>query len=169
VSIPPLYELVRYRDELERLSDSGEIPPEEIADTLALLEGDIREKAINVAGFTRNLEAAADVIKAAGRQMLARAERLEKRAESVRNYLLFQCQAAGITKIEAPWFVISVRKNPPAVVIDDPSAIPQEYMRPPPPPPPPAPDKTAISRALKAGDDVPGAHLMQGERLEIKE
>jgi hypothetical protein len=169
VSIPPLYELVRYRDELERLSDSGDIPPEEIADTLALLEGDIREKAINVAGFTRNLEVAADVIKAAGRQMLARAERLEKRAESVRNYLLFQCQAAGITKIEAPWFTIAVRKNPPAVVIDDPAQIPQEFMRPPPPPPPPTPDKALIGRVLKTGDIVPGAHLIQNERLEIKE
>ena len=169
MSIPPLYELVRYRDELERLSDSGEIPPEEIADTLALLEGDIREKAINVAGFTRNLEAAADVIKAAGRQMLARAERLERRAESVRNYLLFQCQAAGITKIEAPWFTIAVRKNPHSVVIDDVTQIPAEFMRPPPPPPPPAPDKSAINQALKAGDAVPGAHLIQTERLEIRE
>jgi hypothetical protein len=30
------------------------------------------------------------------------------------------------------------------------------------------PDKKAIAAALKAGEDVPGAHLERGQRLEIK-
>jgi hypothetical protein len=35
--------------------------------------------------------------------------------------------------------------------------------------PEPRPDKVKIKAALKAGEDVPGAHLFQNERLEIKE
>ena len=165
----PLYELVRYQSELERLADSGDVPAEQIADTLEALEGDIKEKAVQVAAFTRNLDAAASAIREAGRAMLARAERIERRADGIRNYLLFQCQVAGITKIEAPWFVLSVRKNPPSVVIDDEAQIPAEFIAPPPPAPPPRPDKAAIGKALKAGGSVPGAHLMQTERLEIRE
>jgi hypothetical protein len=164
----PLYELVRYQTELERLADSGEVPPEEIKDTLEALDGDIKEKAVQVAAFTRNLDAAAAAIREAGRAMLARAERLERRADGVRNYLLFQCQVAGITKIEAPWFTLAVRKNPPAVVIDNERELPAEFMVQP-PAPPPRPDKTAIKAAIKAGEDVPGAHLSESDRLEIRE
>lgn len=164
----PLYELVKYHHELELLADSGEVPPEQIADTLEALEGDINEKAVNVAAFTRNLDASAAAIREAGKAMLARADRIEKRADGVRSYLLFQMQAAGITKIESPWFTLAVRKNPPAVVVDDEAQVPPEFIVTP-PPPAPRPDKDAIKRALKAGTAVPGCHLLQGERLEIRE
>lgn len=163
----PLYELVRYQHELEALADSGEVPAEQIADTLEALDGDIQDKAIQVAAFTRNLEASATAIRDAGKAMLARADRIEKRAESVRAYLLFQMQATGITKVECPWFTLAVRKNPPAVAIDDEAAIPPEFVVQP-PPPAPRPDRDAIKRALKAGADVPGCRLTQTERLEVK-
>ena len=163
----PLYELTQYRRELEVLADSGEVPPEQIADTLEALEGDIKEKAIQVAAFSRNLEATATAVREAGKAMLARAERIEKRAESIRNYLLFQMQVNEITKIESPWFTLAVRKNPPSVVIDDEAQLPAEFIVQP-PPPPPRPDKESIKRALKDGKDVPGAHLLQAERLEVR-
>lgn len=163
----PLYELVRYQHDLQLLADAGEIPPEQIADTLDALDGDIREKAIDVAAFTRNLDATAQAVREAAKAMLSRADRIEKRAESIRNYLLFQCQAAGVSKIESPWFTLAVRKNPPSVVIDDETQIPPEYIVQP-PPPAPRPDRDAIKRAIKSGADVPGCHLLQTERLEIR-
>lgn len=163
----PLYELVRYQRELEALADSGEIPPEQIAETLELIKGDVRDKAVNVAAFTRNLEASASAIREAANAMKARAERLEKRAESIRQYLLFQLQVASILRIECPWFTLAVRKNPPSVSIDDESKIPEEYLIQP-LPPPKRPDKPSIARALKAGEDVPGARLIDSDRLEIK-
>lgn len=166
--LTPLYELTNYRQQLERLADSGEVPPEEIADTLNALEGDIHEKAVQVAAFARNLEATADAVREAAKAMLARADRIEKRAEGVRNYLLFQMQANGISKVECPYFTLAVRKNPPAVVIDDEAQIPAEFIVTP-PPPAPRPDKAAIARAMKSGTDVPGCHLIQNERLDIKE
>ena len=162
----PLYELTRYQSELERLADSGEVPPEEIADTLQALEGDIKEKAVQVAALTRNLDSAAEAIREAGLAMIARAERLERRADGIRNYLLFHLQVAGITKIEAPWFVVSVRKNPPSVVIEDEIQIPAEFMVQP-PPPPPRPDKVAIGAKLKAGETVRGRAADADGELEI--
>jgi hypothetical protein len=164
----PLYELVRYQHELATLAESGDIPAEQIADTLEALEGDLQEKAVNVAAFTRNLDATASAVREAAKAMLARAERIEKRAESIRAYLLFNMQASGITKVESPWFTLAIRKNPPSVVVDDDAQIPPEFIVQP-PPPAPRPDKAAIGRALKAGTVVPGCHLFQNERLEIKE
>ena len=166
--VTPLYELVRYQHELEVLADSGDIPPEQIRDTLEALEGDIQDKAINVAAFTRNLEATAESVREAAKAMLARADRIEKRAESIRAYLLFNMQAAGISRVESPWFTLALRKNPPAVIVDDESQIPAEYFVQPPAPPPRL-DKVSLKKAIQAGTEVPGAHLLQSERVEIKQ
>lgn len=165
-----LYELTDRWRALEALADSDELPPDVIRDTLDALEGELQEKATNVAMFIRNLESTADQIDAAAAKMKQRAERLRKRGESLNAYLLLNMQVTGITKIESPWFTLAVRKNPPAVVIDDASQIPEAYLRTPEPAPPPvsAPDKKAIAAAFKDGEDVPGCHIFVGERLEVK-
>lgn len=164
----PLYELVKYQHELEALADSGEVPAEQITDTLEALDGDIQDKSVQIAAFTQNLEATAQAVREAAKAMLSRADRIEKRAESIRAYLLFNMQAAGISKVECPWFTLSVRKNPPSVVVDDESRLPPEFIVHP-PPPAPRPDRDAIKRAIKAGGEVPGARLVQSDRLEIRE
>ena len=166
--MPHLYEIVRHRAEFERLADSGELDPLVIADTLESLDGELNDKAVTIAQFTRNLDATAQAVAEAGKAMLARAERIRKRADSIRAYLLFQLEFAQVSKIESPWFVISVRRNPPSVVIDDERDIPAEFITQP-EPPAPRPDKGAIRDAIKAGRDVPGARLVQSDRLEIKE
>jgi hypothetical protein len=115
-----------------------------------------------------NLDATAAAVREAGKAMLERAQRLEKRAQSIRDYMLFQLQFAQVRRIESPWFVIQVKRNPPAVVIDDEKAIPSDYFTVP-EPPAPRPDKVLIRDALKAGEDVPGCRLVQSDRLEVKE
>ncbi len=138
-----------------------------IADTLEGLSGELEQKATNVAMFVRNLEATAAQIKDAEKQMAERRKAIEAKADSIRQYLKANMQRTGITKIECPYFAISLKKNPPSVVIDDLSSIPAEYMVTP-PPPPPAPDKALIKSAIQSGKDVAGAHIEQGERVEIK-
>jgi hypothetical protein len=149
-----------------KLSDS-DLPPEVINDTLESLSGELEEKCTNVALFVRNLEATAESIKAAEKQMADRRKAIENKANSIRQYLQVNMQRTGITKIESPYFALTIKKNPPSVVIDDVEAIPSEFMVTP-APPPPAPDKKAIGEKLKAGEQVPGCHLEQGERLDIK-
>jgi hypothetical protein len=60
------------------------------------------------------------------------------------------------------WGEMKLKKNPPSVVIDDLTQIPTQYQRqkiqvdi----------DKVAIKAAIKAGEEVPGAHLEQGTSL----
>ena len=166
--MPHLYEIVRHRAEFERLAEQGDLDPEVILGTLESLDGELNDKAVSVAQFSRNIEATAQAVREAGKAMLERAARLEKRAEAIRNYLLMQLEFAQVSKIESPWFVIQVKRNPPAVVIDSEDHIPLVYMTQP-EPPAPRPDKKAIAAALKAGEDVPGARLVQSDRLEIKE
>lgn len=165
-----LYELTAQFKSLELLESSEDLPPEVIRDTLEGLEGQLQDKATNVGLFIRNLESVADAIDTAAETMRLRGARLRKRAQSLQDYLLFNMQATGITKIESPYFTLAVKNNPPTVVIDSENLIPAEFMRtlPPPPPPEPVPDKAAIARAIKAGVEVPGAHAESRQRLEIK-
>lgn len=162
-----LYELAReYRGAAMALSEL-DLDPQTIADTLESISGDLETKAVNVAKFARNLEVSAEQIKAAEKVMADRRKSLEKRAESLRAYLLHCMQATEIQRIECPYFALTIKKNPPAVVIEDEAQIPAEFMRQP-DPPPLAADKKAIGEALKAGREVPGARLSAGVRLDIK-
>jgi len=162
-----LYSLVQeYRDAAEKLADL-ELDEQTIADTLEGLSGDLEAKATNVAKFVRNLEATAAQIKEAEGAMSARRKAIELRAEGLKRYLFGSMQAAGIQKIESPWFVLSVKSNPPAVDVFDVAQVPAAFMRQP-EPPPATPDKASIKDELKAGRDVPGCRLVQSQRLDIR-
>jgi hypothetical protein len=75
-------------------------------------------------------------------------------------------ESAGVSKIESPYLSMTIRKNPPSVIIDDVDSIPPKYIHIP-ELPPPMPDKSAIGRDLKSGKDIPGTHLEQTTRLVI--
>lgn len=149
-----------------KLSDS-DLPPEVIADTLESLSGELEEKCTNVALFVRNLESSAEQIKLAEKQMAERRKAIENKAERIREYLKVNMQRSGISKIECPYFALTLKKNPPSVVIDDVGAIPELFMVTP-EPPPPSPNKKLIGEQLKMGALIPGCHLEQAERLDIK-
>lgn len=163
MSLPALYKLAdQYRGLLSL--DAEDVPEEVIRDTLEALAGDIHEKSMNVAAYCRNLESAADAIDGAAKQMKERAAKVRKRADSIRAYLLSNMQACEVTRIECPYFTISVKKNPPSVVVYDEAAIPDDLMA----QPPPHPDKARIKERIKSGKGVPGCKLESGVRLDIK-
>lgn len=168
MSLPALYTVAdRYLQDLEKLSDL-DLPEEVVRDTIEGLQGDMQEKCTNVAAFIRNTEALAEQIKQAEATMAARRKALENRADRIRQYLLENMQRTGISKIESPWFKIALSKNQPSVVVDDEDTlkfahpefvkvVTTESL-----------DKTAIKEAIKAGQIVEGAHLVQAERVTIK-
>ena len=160
-----LYELTGQYQELLSMEDS--IPWEQLEQMLNDLQGDIKDKATNVGFVVGNLEALAESIEVAVGRMKARAQAARNRADNLKSYMLNHMKVAGITKIEGPELRITVRKNPERVVIDFEDSIPSEYLTHP-PIPAPVPNKNLIKEALKAGQDVPSAHLEQSERLEIK-
>ena len=155
-----------YQAMIERLENS-DLYAQTIADTIEGASGDLELKATNVAMYIRNLEASADDIKQAEKAMAERRKAIETKAESIKRYLLESMKRVGVTKIESPYFALTIKKNPPKLVIDDAGLIPGElYVYP--EAPPPMPDNERIKNMLKNGETVEGARLEQGERLEIK-
>ena len=82
----------------------------------------------------------------------ARAKRIEKRAEAARDVIKRMLLALEImAPLERALYTASLlfRSKP---VVTDPAAIPDEFMR-------SAVDMAKLGKALKAGEDIPGATL----------
>lgn len=165
-----LFELaMEYRHITEVLMDTG-VDEQTLTDTLEGEQWPLEVKAQQYGFVIKNLEATANSIKEAEKQMKARREAIERRASSLSERLKTGLEIAAISKLDCPHFALTIKKNPPSVDIWDEKQIPARFMRTPEPPPPPAavPDKAAIKDAIKAGEDVPGALVAQGTRLEIR-
>ncbi len=161
-----LFEITQQFKALEALQDSDDLPAEVIRDTVEGIVGTFEEKAVAVAKFILSLEAAAEDIEAAAEAMHDRATRIKNRADSVRQYLLLQCQIIDAKRIETPELVIRRQLNPVAVRITDEHAVPADYWRQL-PAPPPVIDKKLIKDSIQNGIEVPGAYLEAGEHVRI--
>jgi hypothetical protein len=162
-----LYELSHsYLQALEAFTDpEADLPAEVVTDTLEGIEGELQDKAVNVAKFMRNLEAVAEAVKAAEENMARRRKAIENRARWIKDYLKTNMEACGIQKIESPWFVLAIQKNPVAVEILNEAALPDEFKE--------AIittkiDRAGIKQAIEAGREVPGAALSRGTRLVVR-
>lgn len=162
-----LYEVAaQYRKMVDQLMSTQD-DAAAIADTIEAEAYPLEIKAQNVAYAIRNMEATAEQIKLAEKQMADRRKALENRAANVREYLKTCMEVAGVEKISCPHFALSIKKNPHSVEIFEPKLVPAQFMTQP-VAPPPAIDKMAIKEALKEGQEVAGAILVQGTRLDIK-
>ena len=157
-----------YLQALDFLTDpDSDIPMQTVTDTMEALGGELEDKAVNVAKFLRNMEATAEAIKAAEAEMAKRRKAIETRVSWLKNYLKTNMESTGVSKIECPYFKLSIAKNPAALDIFDNDAIPDEYKR--------TEtvtvehiDKAAIKTAISSGHEVTGARITNGTRLVIK-
>lgn len=162
-----LYELTAQYKEAEDSLEASGFDSETVADTLEGMSGDFEDKAIAIAQMIQNQRADAAKIKEAIAGMSARAKRLEVSAEWLSSYLLANMLAIGERKISSPYFVVSAKKNPPSVIVDDEESIPTQYLTYP-EIPKPTPNKVAIKAAIAAGEVVKGVHLEQSMKLDIR-
>lgn len=162
-----LYEISStYLADIQKLQEL-DLDDQTFADTLESLSGDLEAKATSVAMFIKNLEANAEAIKQAEKLMAERRKAQEDKAGRIRKYLLENMVRTGLTKIDCPFFSLSVRKNPQAVEVLMADQIPDDYYDIP-EPPAPVLNKKKLAEDLKAGVVIEGARLTQGNSLQIK-
>jgi len=169
MTLPALYTIAQeYRQQSAQLAEL-DLDEQTLADTLESIQWPIEAKAQAVAAVIGNMDAAANMVKEFAKRKADEAKAMQARADRLRQYLLDNMLACGISEIKATdgSMTLRTRQNPASLVIDDAGAIPGNlYIYP--DAPAPYPDKAAIKAAIKAGEDVPGVHLEHGMRLEIK-
>src|ERR1700677_1355154 len=100
-----LYEITsQYQAIFDEVTEDGEITETDF-EKLDGLKEDFVAKAINVAGYIKNLEAESDAIARAIQDMKVRQNSLENKAQSLRDYLQFNLQELNINEIkDSPYF-----------------------------------------------------------------
>ena len=159
-----LYELTDdYRNLLE-MAQNPDIDGQAIKDTLEAIQGDIEEKADGYAKVIKELSADTDKISAEIKRLTDRKNTIQNNIAYMKQSLTSAMTVTGNTKFRTDLFSFNIQKNPPALVVDDEKAIPQEYLI----PQEPKVDKKAIIDFLKGGNDVPYAHIEQSEGVRIR-
>lgn len=152
----------RYRD-LQEMLAAGEIDEATFKDTMAAVEGDIVTKCDNIGAILRTLELEADAVTFEMERLKAKREALNNNRERLRRYAQFEMEQMGMDKCKGQRFFLSIQTSPPKVCVDDEQKLPEDFWK-----EVRSVDKAAIAEALKAGTDVPGAHLEQGRSLRVK-
>lgn len=140
--------------------DTGEILNEEMADAFEQLQIDRDKKIEGTACLIKNLRAEAAALKAEKDSLAARQRTAENKANSLSKYLAGYLNG---DKFKTARAAISWRKSE-AVEVVDASQLPAEYLV----QQAPTPNKPEIKAALKAGNEIPGARLIENHNMIIK-
>jgi len=166
-----LYEITtEYRQALAILNeaDLSSLSPEEQQDlfknTLDQFECQFQDKALAIGAFVANLDLEANALKTMEQRIQQRRKAIELKSEWLKDYLHINMTAIQLLEIKDNQLRLSIRNNPPSVVIEDELTVPDEYkeqqvtvlIR-----------KNLIAEAIKHGKAVPGAALRNGTRLQI--
>lgn len=164
-----LYELTNERLQLQHKLEALNLDECTIADTLEGESGALERKIEDYGWVMLGMEQYINSIKAEKERLDGRLALKEKQLTSIKDWLREGMVAAGISKIDCPVFSITIKTNPPKVVIDAESQIPNEFwIVPEPVEPVPRINKTLIQAAIKEGREVNGAHIEQSKRLDFK-
>jgi Siphovirus Gp157 len=87
-----------------------------------------------------------------------RAGRLEKRVENTRTAIAVAMDLASEKSIQTPFGTVSLKDTPRIAVVTEESDIPSTFWK----PQPNKLDKTALTKALREGQAIPGASLSNG-------
>ena len=159
-----LYQLTEAYQELLSMALDPETDPEALADTMEAIDGEIEVKADGYAKVMKELKAIADARKAEAKRLLDGAKSVEANIDRMKSALMTAMKLTGKTKFKTELFGYGIQKNPPALKIDMPDRVPEEFLI----PQEPKVDSAAIKKELKEGVVYDWCHLEQSESLRIR-
>lgn len=157
----------QYKQLIQTLAD-GDFDAATIADTIEAsgIADDFNAKALNVALVAKSLVQHVPTIDAEIERLTALKTRATRNSDGLISYVKQNMESLGISEIKTPLFTLKIINNPGSVEILNPD-IPAEYLSEQKPAPPRTPDKKKIADALKAGEPLTFARLVQSTRLKI--
>ena len=146
-------------------SETGEMTETGLIE-LRALSLSAEQAVTSLACYVRELELEAEAVKETAAAAMDRTTKLTRRTERLRGEIMATLEATGLSRVKDARITVAIQNNPPSVSVIAASEIPAAYLRI--IPEKREPDKTAISAALKNGDDVPGCALIPSRRIAIK-
>jgi hypothetical protein len=158
-----LYTLTTQAKQIALLLEEGEFTPE-LEQALAITQEQLQEKAINYTYVIKNYEADSQAIDNEIKRLKAMKDAkdnaIDRMKEAVRNAML----ASGIDKIESPLFKLSLRRSESVEVVNI-DQLPENLVT---VKKTVSADKVKIKEAIKAGQNIEGAVVIENFNLQIK-
>ncbi|HAT4125270.1 TPA: siphovirus Gp157 family protein [Clostridium perfringens] len=163
-----LYELTQNYRNLESLLDNlGEqegLTVEMIHGALGQVEDDINTKIENTCKVIKEIEADSIGIDEEIKRLSALKKQKENAVKKLKEYVEFEMNGIGLNKVEGKLFKISFRKSKVVKVLDE-TKIPKEFIK---VKTTESISKTDLGKALKNGEIIEGAELVENKSLQIK-
>lgn len=107
------------------------------------------------------VEAQAKGLKDYIEQLEARHKRMTVEAKSLKSAALWGLQEAGLPGLKRPDMTVTIKTAAPALIVEDLSKVPPEYLR----HPEPEVQNAIVKSILLAGNEVPGCKLGNGTQF----
>lgn len=161
-----LFELNENYRKVESLFDDGaEVSEQALKDTLESISEARDVKLDNIAFLIERNIAKGDFYAKKIKELQSAKKSAENTVNRLNAYMTSAMDDAGLKELQTENHVLKPRNYKASVVIDNTHVIPDQYMV--------SkltimPDKTAIYKALKAGEEVPGVHTKPNRKTVIK-
>ena len=158
-----LYEITREAQELAFLLETDELTPE-LEAALLINQDQLQVKAGNYAKVIANIQSDSDSIDAEIKRLKAMKDTKDRSISRLKEALRDAMLVSGIDKIEISLFKLSLRRSE-AVEVDVVEALPNAFQN---VKNVVTADKLAIKEAIKRGENVMGARIVENFNLQIK-
>ncbi|EAC5361796.1 siphovirus Gp157 family protein [Listeria innocua] len=145
------------------LNLAEQLDPELLKDTLESIDDELETKAENVAFVIKELEGQSLILEKETKRLAERKNTINNNVKRLKQSLFDAMITANKQKIKTNLFTLDIRKNPPSLIVEDESKLLNYLIE-----QPKKLDKTKLSDDLKKGIEVPGAKIIQTERLQIR-
>ncbi|QKW95437.1 hypothetical protein [Listeria phage LP-HM00113468] len=161
INMSTLYSIQGKYQQLLNLAE--QLDPELLKDTLESIDDELETKAENVAFVIKELEGQSLVLETETKRLAERKNTINNNVKRLKQSLFDAMITAKKQKIKTNLFTLDIRKNPPSVIVEDESKLLNYLIE-----QPKKLDKTKLGDDLKKGIEVPGAKIIQTERLQIR-
>ncbi|HHQ0469918.1 TPA: siphovirus Gp157 family protein [Listeria innocua] len=159
--MPTLYSI---QDKYQQLLNLAEqLDPELLKETLESIDDELETKAENVAFVIKELEGQSLILEKETKRLAERKNTINNNVKRLKQSLFDAMITANKQKIKTNLFTLDIRKNPPSIIVEDESKLLNYLIE-----QPKKIDKTKLGDDLKKGIEVPGAKIIQTERLQIR-
>lgn len=156
-----LYQMTEETKSLYEMLENGDIDEQTLADTMEAIG--IDEKINSYCQVIKQLSADVDMFAEEEKRVKERKQALKNNVDRMKTALLQFLTATGQEKVKTGTFSVS-KSYSKAVNILDENSIPDEFKI----EQAPKIDKTAIKKAISAGNEVCGAEIVENESVRIR-
>tara|TARA_R110000850_G_scaffold269444_1_gene401625 strand:- start:317 stop:799 length:483 start_codon:yes stop_codon:yes gene_type:complete len=153
-------QLYKMTSDIKKLHDMDDLDPDTLADTLDGMLVEFEEKGIAIMALSANWQADINAVSSEIERLTNIKKSMTAKTDKLKDYLRFNMEHSGVSKISSELFTASLRKPSDIVSIVDMDMLPDEFVS---IKTSIQADKVAIKKALKEGVDVPGAKLEKGK------